>query len=115
MTGHQRPKAHTSFTDPIGNASCVVITEVKITFNVAACDLQDDTDPAQVDDVVLAYPIEINGVEVGTFDPVEWPCTCAQCDANPTDGTTITYPATPELIAAYNFGGTNTIDLNFED
>ncbi len=105
-----------SFADPINDPFCN-INSVSITFNVAACDEQEDTDGdvnngATIDPITLAYPIEINGVVVGTFDPTELPCSCNYCESGAT--ATVTYPWTPALAAAYNIGGTNTVDLNFE-
>ncbi|NNE55666.1 MAG: hypothetical protein HKN32_06575, partial [Flavobacteriales bacterium] len=95
------------FTDPIGDAS-QCITAITLTFNVAAADYNLSQSWSDVQQIAQAYPIELNGYEIGTFDPEELPYICNVCEANPT----VTFAVDPDLLP-YNFGATNTFDFNF--
>ena len=98
-----------SFQDPIGNPNEQLIA-VKMTFLVAACDYEEDTAASNVDNVDVDYPIELNGYQIGTFDPTELPCIYNVCEPEATRY--MTYTIDPNLVP-YNYGGTNTFDFNF--
>ena len=95
-----------AFQDPIGNpAACV--TELAVTFNIAASDFEKSYYTSEVDNINYFYPIELNGVQIGTFNPKELPYWCNICES-----ITINFPVDLSVIP-YNFGGTNTLDVNF--
>ena len=95
-----------SFQDPIGNPSACV-TELAVTFNVAASDFNKTYYTSNLQNINYYYPIELNGVQIGTFNPEEMPYWCAICES-----ITINYPVDLSAIP-YNLGGTNTLDVNF--
>ena len=97
---------HINFTDPLGSSS-VCVTEIAVRFRVAASDLEKSTWWSYTDQVNRDYPIELNGVQIGTFDPVEKPFICAVCE-----DITVIFPVDLSTIP-YNYGGTNTLDVNF--
>ncbi len=95
-----------NFQDPINNpAACV--TELAVTFNIAASDWERSYYTSYVDNVEYYYPIELNGVQIGTFNPTELPYWCGICES-----ITVNFPVDLNVIP-YNFGGTNTLDINF--
>ncbi|MEZ4961538.1 MAG: SdrD B-like domain-containing protein [Saprospiraceae bacterium] len=95
-----------NFTDPIGSATAC-ITELAVTFNVAASDFEKSYSTSQVDNINYYYPIELNGVQIGTFNPKELPYWCNICES-----ITLVFPVNLAVIP-YNFGGNNTLDVNF--
>ncbi|NND93935.1 MAG: hypothetical protein HKN45_03665, partial [Flavobacteriales bacterium] len=97
------------FNDPISDPD-QVITSIEVTFNVAAADFDLSQNESYVDDVPYSYPIELNGVLLGHFNPTELPYTCNVCEDNSTK--TVTYNFDPNT-QSYNYGGSNTLDLNF--
>lgn len=94
------------FMDPIGNPSACV-TELAVTFSVAASDFNKSYNTSQVQNINYYYPIELNGVQIGTFNPKELPYWCAICER-----ITLHFPVDLSTIP-YNFGGANTLDVNF--
>ncbi len=87
-----------SFNDPLASAG-EQINSFYVTFNIAAC--YGDADG-------YSYPIELNGVTIGYFNPSELPCTYNVCDSQGM----IAFDAAT-VAGAYNYGGENTLDLNF--
>lgn len=96
-----------NFQDPIGNASACV-TQVAVRFRVAASDFEKDYYTSWVNDVNYEFPIELNGVQIGTFDPEELPYWCGICE-----DITLLFDVDFNNIP-YNFGGQNTLDVNFQ-
>lgn len=94
-----------SFTDPIGNAGC--FNQITIALWMAAADPSYTRDPNAVVQVNKTYPIELNGVQIGTIDPVELAFTCNVCDFQ-----VATFVVNPEDVN-YIYGGINTLDINF--
>ena len=98
-----------TFQDPICDPNnCFDQIIVKI--YAAASDLKKTKDPAYVTQVDRSYPIEINGVQIGTVNPTEVAFSCNVCDPTPSH----TFNVTPADVN-YNYNGTNTIDLNFKE
>ncbi|MEZ4800189.1 MAG: T9SS type A sorting domain-containing protein [Flavobacteriales bacterium] len=99
------------FTDPnCGNGQCLV--GLTVTFNVAAADFDLSQNSSYVDQVSYNYPIELNGVVIGYFNPTELPYTCNVCEPN--SNKVKTYYFNAEDVN-YNYGGLNTLDVNFRD
>ncbi len=96
-----------TFQDPICDPNNC-FDQVIVTIYSAASDLNKTRDPAFVNQVNRSYPIEINGVQIGTVNPTEVAYTCYACEPTPT----YTFNVTPADVN-YNYNGTNTIDLNF--
>ncbi len=94
------------FQDPINDPGACV-TELVVTFNIAASDIEKSYNTAYVDNVEYFYPIELNGVQIGTFNPTELPYWCGICES-----IEVVFPVDLNVIP-YNFGGTNTLDINF--
>lgn len=96
-----------SFADPIGTAGC--FNEITVSIWMAAADASFTKDPSAVTQVNKTYPIEINGILIGTVDPLEIAYTCNVCDFQQ-----ITLTVNPTDVN-YNYGGNNTIDINFKE
>ncbi len=94
------------FNDPINNPGAC-INEIAVTFKIAASDFEKSYYTSHVDNVNYYYPIELNGVLLGTFNPKELPYICDVCES-----ITVNFPVDLDAIG-YNFGGTNTLDINF--
>ncbi len=98
-----------NFNDPIGNSS-EKINSIKVTLNVSACDLNENTNSSYVSQIDYDYPIMINGYEIGKFDPIEVACALNTCSPN----NVITYTIDPNSLP-WNYGGSNQLDLNFKN
>ncbi|MDF1694848.1 MAG: SdrD B-like domain-containing protein, partial [Saprospiraceae bacterium] len=96
-----------SFSDPINDSNKKIVS-VTVTYNVAACDEESSTSSSDTDNVDFDFPFEINGHTLGVFDPTELPCVFDVCEPNGV----VTFTVDPTTFP-YNYGGTNTIDLNF--
>ncbi len=95
-----------SFGDPTCADACV--SGVSITFNLAACDYSNSSsNPSNVN---VNYPIELNGVVIGHFNPTELPCTYNVCESG--SNHTQFFTIDPNN---FNKNGNNVLDLNFVD
>ncbi len=94
------------FQDPIVDPLACV-TELEVTFNLSASDFDKTYYTSEVQNVDYFYPIELNGVQIGTYNPEELPYSCGICES-----ITVSFSVDLSTIP-YNFGGTNTLDLNF--
>lgn len=96
------------FTDPIGSGNGC-ITSVTLTFNVAAADLALSQTWDAVTQIAQAFPVQLNGVQIGSFDPEEMPYICNLCEPNPS----VTFDVDPDMVN-YVYGGSNNCDSDLD-
>lgn len=95
------------FIDPLGAASGC-FNQISVSVWMAAADANYTKDPNSVVQINKSYPLEINGVQIGMVNPLEIAYTCNVCDFQQ-----VTFTVNP-LDVNYNYGGSNTLDINFK-